>query len=248
MCRALFGDFSFDFSGVGDPYWRALAESLMVLYMLMGAIAMLNILIAIVCSVFARVVDASEQESAVLKTAQVIRWRWVPTAYWRVTEDATSDGSAKSDGSSSKRSLRLTAVGDTDKVPPEFELPVPLNLLPLIIDFVERVINRIRAKTTPQTMLAPMARRVAQHMLAIFASFVAVVMLFGSAVLVEVIGVFSLGVSLPFVALHRALETHEAIILHGSTLCLRDEGEKPDDDGPTPRIVCLLYTSPSPRD
>ena len=66
LCRALFGDFSFDFSGVGDPYWRALAETLMVLYMLMGAIAMLNILIAIVCSVFARVVETSEQESAAL--------------------------------------------------------------------------------------------------------------------------------------------------------------------------------------
>ena len=239
LCRALFGDFSFDFSGVGDPYWRALAETLMVLYMLMGAIAMLNILIAIVCSVFARVVETSEQESAALKTAQVIRWRWVPTAYWRVTDDATSD-------SPSKGSLTLAPVGDTAKVPPEFELPVPLNLLPLIIGFVERAISHARAKTAPQTTPAPIARHVAQHMLAMFASFVAVIMLFSSAVLIEVFGVFSLCVSLPFVALHRALETHEAIILHGSTLCLRDDGQKPDDNGITPRTVAHPFFSSPP--
>ena len=174
---------------------------------------------------------ASEQESAALKTAQVIRWRWVPTAYWRVTDDATSD-------SPSKGSLTLAPVGDTAKVPPEFELPVPLNLLPLIIGFVERAISHARAKTAPQTTPAPIARHVAQHMLAIFASFVAVIMLFSSAVLIEVFGVFSLGVQPPFVKRAiAALETHEAIILHGSTLCLRDDGQKPDDNGITPRTV-----------
>ena len=98
-----------------------------------------------------------------------MRWRWDPAQYWTLRLDgvttAQSDGdndapeggggvtaSSVPPGTPAMSSTRnaaslhhplLCPVADTSTTPPKFELPVPLNLLPLAVGITERLCERL---------------------------------------------------------------------------------------------------------